>query len=63
MIASYSIRSRIDREMKWNTGPQFNTEASHFSIPTGLWPACLLLHQPPRLEVGMVWDGVSIQLL
>jgi len=21
-------------EMKWNTGPQFNTEASYFSIPT-----------------------------
>jgi len=34
MTASYSIRSRIDREMKWNTGPQFNTEASYFSIPT-----------------------------
>jgi len=34
MIASYSIRSRIDKEMKWNTGPQFNTEASYFSIPT-----------------------------
>jgi len=34
MIASYSIRSRIDKEMKWNTGPQFNTESSYFSIPT-----------------------------
>jgi len=32
MIASYSIRSRIDREMKWNTGPQFNTEASYFTF-------------------------------
>ena len=21
-------------EMKWNAGPQFNAEASHFSIPT-----------------------------
>ena len=39
MIASYSIRSRIDKEMKWNTGPQFNTEASYFSIPTELFEA------------------------
>jgi len=28
--------------MKWNAGPQFNTEASYFSIPTGVHGACPL---------------------
>jgi len=36
MTASHGTRSRTDKEMKWNAGPQFNTEASYFSIPTGV---------------------------
>jgi len=42
MMASHSIRSRIDKEMKWNTGPQFNAEASCFSVPTSSQSSTLI---------------------